>query len=216
MNEHRPTQRWIDVTRSISPGMPVWPGDPPVEERPVARMADGAPSNVTRFLLGSHTGTHVDPPLHMEPGGAPADALDPEVLCGPCRLVDLSAATGPITAADLDTAHADGATRLLIRTRNSSLSADAFHEDFTALTPDAAEWLVRRGVALVGVDGPSVEAYGSEDFAVHHTLLRAGVVLVEGLCLRHAPPGAYEMVCAPLKWVGSDGAPARVFLKPAA
>ena len=209
----KPGIRWIDVTRTIAPGMPVWPGDPPVEEQPIARLADGSPSNVTRFLLGSHTGTHVDPPIHMEPDGATADTLDLEVLCGPCRLLDVSDAAGHITASDLEAAGAAGASRLLIRTRNAARPDDLFHEDFTALSLDAAEWLVRNGVRLVGVDGPSVEAFGTEDFAVHHALLRAGVIVVEGLLLRGVEPGRYEMACAPLKWRDSDGVPARVLLR---
>jgi arylformamidase len=46
----------------------------------------------------------------------------------------------------------------------------------------------------------------------HETLLRAGVIAVEGLDLRGIEPGAYMLVCLPLKLVGSDGAPARAIL----
>lgn len=208
-----PQTRWLDVTRVIAPAMPVWPGDPPVEEEPLGRIAEGSGSNVTRFLLGSHTGTHIDPPLHTEPGGRSADLLDLDTLCGPCFLLNLSAASGHIAAADLVAAGAAGSRRILIRTRNSDRDADVFHEDFTALTLDAAEWLVANGVRLVGVDGPSVEAFGSEGLPVHHTILGAGIVAVEGLDLCNVPAGPYEMVCAPLKWRGADGAPARVLLR---
>jgi len=66
---------------------------------------------------------------------------------------------------------------------------------------------LERGVRLVGIDYLSIGDEGA-----HHVLLEAGVVPIEGLDLRSVDPGDYQLVCAPLKLVGSDGAPARVFL----
>jgi len=213
MSEPIRAEGWRDVTRTVAPGMPVWPGDPQVEEQAVARIAEGSASNVTLFRLSSHTGTHVDPPKHFLDGGGGVDALDLDALCGPCRVVDVSGARGHITAEDLSELTEACEPRILLRTANSSRPADVFHEDYTALTPDAAEWLVRAGVRLVGVDGPSVEGFEGEGFPVHHTLLGAGVVLVEGLDLEGVKPGPYELVCAPVKWKDADGAPARVLLR---
>ena len=67
---------------------------------------------------------------------------------------------------------------------------------------------------LVGIDYLSIEPQGPEKagYPVHHTLLGAGVVIIEGLDLRGVAAGAYELVCAPIKIAGGDGAPARVFL----
>jgi arylformamidase len=204
---------WKDVSRAMRAGMPVWPGDPPVAVRPVARIGeDGASSNVSLWSFSSHAGTHVDPPLHFVPGAPGADALDLGVLCGPCRVMDLSSEDGHITARLLEGGAGDD-ERILLKTRNSARPRDAFHEDFTAITPDAARWLVDHGVRLIGTDGPSIEAFGSEDFAVHHTLLENAVVVVEGLALADVAPGRYEMICAPLKWKDADGAPARVLLR---
>jgi len=86
-----------------------------------------------------------------------------------------------------------------------------FIEDFVALTADAAQWVVERGVRLVGVDYLSVEGFGG-DGSVHRALLGAGVIVVEGLDLSDAPPGDYTLHCLPLKLVGSEGAPARAIL----
>ncbi len=203
----------IDITRPIYPGMPVWPGDPPVVEEPVSRIADGDSSNVTRFMLGSHTGTHIDAPWHFESGGATVESLPLEILCGDCRVVDLSDIRGLIAADDLSSGKFGPSRRLLIRTRNSLAVPDVFHKDFVALSPDAADWIVGQGICLLGIDGPSVEEYGSSAFPVHHALLRAGVVIVEGLDLSGVTAGDYHLFCAPLKWSGADGAPVRVFLK---
>jgi arylformamidase len=204
---------WIDITRPIYPGMPVWPGDPPIVEEPVSRIADGDSSNVTRFLLGSHTGTHIDAPRHFEPSGACIDALNPDALMGPCLVLDLASGQEHIARADLERIVNVPVERLLIRTRNSFAEPTVFHKDFVALLPDAAGWIVEQGIRLIGVDGPSVEEYGSSDFPVHHALLRAGVVIVEVLDLSRVAAGDYDLFCAPLKWAGADGAPARAFLR---
>ena len=103
--------------------------------------------------------------------------------------------------------------RLLFKTSNGRLWDDAeFHRDFIALAPDAARALAERGLRLVGIDYLSIERYGPERYEVHETLLASGVVILEGLDLRQAPPGEYFLVCAPLNVVGAEGAPARVFL----
>jgi len=86
-----------------------------------------------------------------------------------------------------------------------------FDEDFVAITEDGARWLVARGVRLVGVDSLSVGPY-ADTVPTHQILLRAGVVVVEGLDLSGVGPGVYQLVCLPLKIVGADGAPARAIL----
>ena len=75
----------------------------------------------------------------------------------------------------------------------------------------AAEWLVRRGIKLVGVDYLSVAPW-KESVPTHTILLKAGIVVVEGLNLTGVKAGTYEFICLPLKLVGSDGAPARAVL----
>jgi arylformamidase len=108
-----------------------------------------------------------------------------------------------------------GTERLLCRTGNSeqwSRGRVEFPEDYVAVTPDGARWLVDRGIRLVGVDFLSVERDGPPDFPVHRTLLGGGVVVVEGLDLSAVDPGPYTLVCAPLKVLGGDGAPARALL----
>ena len=84
--------------------------------------------------------------------------------------------------------------------------------DFVALAPDAAAWLLDHGIRLVGIDGPSIEAYDAPGDPVHRALLAAGVIIVENLALAGVAPGAYELTCLPLRIAGCDGAPARVVL----
>jgi arylformamidase len=188
----------IDVSVPVRPGMITYPGDPEVRLERVSSIGDGDVVNLSRLDLGVHSGTHVDAPLHFVDGGASVETLPLDVLVGPCVVVD-----------GLDTAAVPpGAERVLFKTTNSRLWERAeFSEDFVALDAAAARELVERGVRLVGIDYLSI---GDEE--AHRVLLGAGVVAVEGLDLREVEPGEYRLVCAPLRLVGAEGAPARVLL----
>jgi len=201
---------FIDITLPISERVPVWPGDPPVE---ITRPDRELPA-IVRLSMGNHAGTHVDAPAHFFPGRATVDALPLEVMIGPAWVVHLPG-TAAITAAMLANAGIPhGAPRLLIRTDNSDRAAmiTAFDPDYVALTSDAADWLLARGIRLLGIDGPSVDLFTASDSPVHRALLAAGAIIIERLALSGVEPGAYELVCLPLPITQCDGAPARVIL----
>lgn len=204
---------FYDVSVPLRPGMPTYAGEPGPQLEHLKQISRGDSANVTALSLGSHTGTHVDAPQHFLDGRSTVEAMPLEALVGPAQVIEL---TEPrhITAADLEAASIpSGTTRLLLKTPNSRFwDDDEFHADFVGLTGDAAEWLVARGFVLVGIDYLSIERFRSPDHEVHKILLEANAVIVEGLDLRAVPPGEYTMACAPLKVVGADGAPARVFL----
>lgn len=212
MNRRR---RIHDLTLPITPGLTPWPGDPsPVVSR-VRSIAAGDSCNVSRLDVGVHCGTHVDAPCHFIEGAPAVEAMPLDILTGPAGVVVLEEAAA-IDAPDLEALDLPpGLERVLIRTRNSGLwetSSHAFRTDYVALTAAAARWLVERGIRLVGVDYLSVERFREPGHPVHMILLGAGVVVVEGLDLRGIAAGSYELVCLPLKIVGSDGAPTRVIL----
>lgn len=203
-----------DISVPISPSLPTWPGDhSPVQIEPVARIAQGGRANVSRITLGTHTGTHVDPPIHFIANGKAVDQLDLEVLIGPALVTDMRGRSA-ITVADLEAAVPPGVERLLFKTDNSRLWAmeGGFTPDYVALTAQAAHWLVVRGLRLVGTDHLSVQRYGDPHPGAHNTLLGAGVVIVEGLNLLNVQPGLYQLICLPLKIAQGDGAPARAVL----
>ena len=66
-----------DISLPVSPTMLTWPGDPPVQVTPAARIAGGDVANVSELRLGSHTGTHVDPPFHFIDGAAASGGVGP-------------------------------------------------------------------------------------------------------------------------------------------
>lgn len=209
----------IDISLPLGPDLIVWPGNPRVELIPLKRLSAGQDADVSELRMGTHAGTHLDPPSHMIPGGPTSESIDLDVLVGPALVVDLSAAETEIRVEHLATLVPHGTTRLLMRTRNSALwdSADSlFPSSYVALSTGAAEWLVRSSVQLVGIDFLSIEAPGASGRPVHRTLLAGGVAILEGVDLRAARPGPYRLVCLPLRLVGADGAPARAVLFPSA
>jgi len=212
------SMRVHDVTLTLRPGMPTWPGEDGPRVEPLKRMARGDSSNVSVVTFGDHTGTHVDPPVHFLEGGATIDQLPLEPLVGRCRVVGYGD-DDHISGHWLDGAGIGmGTERVLFKTRNSERWRDPtapFDKEFIALDETAAHWLVRAGVKLVGVDYLSVEPFGSGKLGhpVHVALLRAGVVIVEGLDLHDVAPGDYELFCGPLKIAGGTGSPARVLLR---
>ena len=198
----------IDVTLPVTERLPIWPGDPPVVVLPMA----AALPRVSQLSMSVHAGTHVDAPAHFFGAGAGVDELPLDVLIGPAWVAHFLE-QGPLTASMLaGAAIPAGTIRLLIRSSNSDRIVDAFHPDFVALAPDAAAWLLDRGIRLVGIDGPSIEAYDAPGDPVHRVLLGAGVIIVENLALAGIVPGPYELICLPLPIAGGDGAPARVVL----
>jgi arylformamidase len=205
--------RIFDVTLPIRHGMPVYEEDPEVSITPWCSTQKGALANVSRLSMGSHTGTHVDAPAHLWDGTPGVDQLALDVLIGPARVCDLTAHE-QIDAASLRGVDLRTRPRILFKTRNSERWCEGrFHRDFAALTPDAARQLVGAGCRLVGVDGLSVDPFGSSDLTAHRILVEAGVIILEGLDLSAVPPGEYELICLPLKLQGGDGAPARVVLQ---
>jgi len=205
--------RIYDVTVGISPQLPVWPGDPPVQLERMEAIASGANANVSRLACGVHTGTHVDAPLHFIDGAPGVESLPLKLLTGRAYVVNLPSAK-VIDEATLEAAGLPPRTRrVLFRTHNSELwsKEKAFQTNFVAVDVSGARWLVKKGVQLVGVDYLSVAPYGQSK-ETHRVLLEAGVVVIEGLDLSGVTHGRYSLYCLPLKLMGSDGAPARVIL----
>jgi arylformamidase len=206
--------RIYDITVGISPDLPVWPGDPPVRLERVQSLQAGAEANVSRLAAGVHVGTHVDAPLHFVPDGRSVEAIALKRLIGRAYVVNLGKAS-VIDARTLEKAGIPPRTkRLLFRTQNSSFWGSRepkFRKDFVAVDASGAQWLVRKGVHLVGVDYLSVAPF-EDGTPTHRILLEAGVVILEGLDLREVRQGRYTLYCLPLKLIGSEGAPARAIL----
>lgn len=205
---------WRDISTPIRDDMPVYPGDPTVRITRALAMARGDAADVTRIDMPAHAGTHVDAPAHVIPGATGVEGLDVDALIGGCHVgavaVDAGAdGIGPEHLRAL--ALPPDCRRVLLGVRGPGV-ADPPH-DAPGVTADGARWLVDAGVVLVGVDTMSV-APPDDALPTHRILLRAGVVILEGLDLRGVSDGEYTLVCLPLLVPGADGAPARAVLGP--
>jgi len=198
----------FDVSVSIYNGMPAFPGDPvPDIKRMLMKPIDSA--NVSLMCMGTHTGTHVDPPFHFIEEGYTVDRIPLDHLYGPAEVMDLTHVKEAITGHDLESAWSD---ILLLKTKNSGLWAHGeFRKDYVYLDESAAEWAAANRINTLGIDYLSVGSFhhGEE---VHRRLLGGGVTVIEGLDLREVGAGRYTLACLPLKIKDGDGAPARAFL----
>lgn len=203
-----------DISLPITSHLPIWPGDPPFERKYISEIAKGDHANTSCLEMCAHMGTHVDSPDHFLGNGHTVEKLPLNILCGRAYVVDLPD-IDLVTASALQNAEIPPRTRrILLKTRNSSLWAageNSFQTDFVGLSLDAAEYLVERCVKLVGIDYLSIAPY-KQSVPTHTALLKAGIVILEGLDLSAVTQGRYSLYCLPLKLVGLDGAPARAML----
>jgi arylformamidase len=196
--------------------MVTYPGNPRVMLEFTEQMERGDPATVSRLSLGVHTGTHVDAPAHFIRNASGVDLLPIEALIGVARVIDVPDAEA-VTAAHLAPYEIGAGERVLLRTRNSARcwNTDEFVADYSYVEADAAALLAERRVHMIGIDYLSI-GRGDSIVKVHHILLGAGIVILEGLDLSHVSAGWHDLVCLPLRLEGRDGAPARALMRPRA
>jgi arylformamidase len=178
--------RFYDVTRILTFGLYVYPGDP---EFTLTSLRSGDPY-ISALSLGTHTGTHIDAPAHYFSGAMGVDQLPLEKLFTIVELISFGRLVSGTTPA--------------ILFRSGYCEGDA---TYPQLSEEEATALVRIGMQVVGCDAPSI---GND--AVHRILLAAGVMVIEMLDFTDVADGVYRMVALPLKIAGADASPARVVL----
>jgi arylformamidase len=195
--------------------MPHWPDNPPVRIERMLDMDQGAVCNVSTISMGSHTGTHMDAPLHFVRGGIGLDRMPLEATMGPARVIEIKDRTS-IKLRHLAPHKLRRGERLLLKTSNSSRcwKTDEFVKEFVYISGEAAAHIAESGVMTVGVDYLSVGGFFHDGVETHQHLLGAGIWIIEGLNLSKIKPGKYDLLCLPLKILNGDGAPARALLRP--
>lgn len=207
---------WIDVSVTLHGGMAHWPDNPPVRIERMLDIEHGDVANVSKISMGSHTGTHMDAPLHFIRDGKGLDEMPFGATMGRARVIEIHDPV-PVKPDELRPHDIREGERVLFKTRNSRrnwAADDAFDEDFVFVSQEAARYLADRGVRTVGVDYLSVGGFHEDGEETHGALLGAGIWVIEGLDLSEVGPGEYELICLPIKVERSDGAPARAILRP--
>ena len=205
----------IDISVRLVPGMPVWPDGAGISVRRSRSFATGDGVNVSRIDMDVHCGTHVESSLHFIDGGAALETVPLDAFVGQAFVAHLGNAE-VIDAAVLEQAAIpEGTRRLLLRTRNSPYwraARQTFRRDYAALSADGAAWVVKRGIGLIGIDYLSIQRF-DDGPDTHRILMRAGVVILEGINLEDVAAGGYRLVCLPI-WLGdTEAAPARAILE---
>jgi arylformamidase len=200
--------RTYDISLPLEPKLAGWPGDTPFQLQWTCRKSGGAAVNLSEVRLSVHSGTHCDAPFHFADDGNTIEKLALEPFFGRAQVVDVRgrALIRPEDLGEID------APRVLLRT-DSWADFTRFPETIPVMAPDLPAWLADRGVILIGVDVPSVDALDSKDLPNHYALGLANIVILESVTLVNVPAGIYELCALPLKIVGADGAPVRALLR---
>lgn len=205
-------KRLIDISQTLRPALPVWPGDTAFALEPVWTIEPGCPVNVSRLTLSTHSGTHADAPLHYDPEGKAIATVDPALYVGECHVFDVRGSGDCVRPADFDIGKAEGCERILFRTFDH-FPYDIWVSDYAAIAAETINILHGTGVKLVGMDGPSLDPETSKILEAHHAVKRAGMAILEGLVLDEVSEGRYELIAAPLKIEGADASPVRALLR---
>ena len=204
----------IDISVPISHKLPLWPNSSGLCLTRVAKIGKKSVVNETHIEMNAHIGTHIDAPLHFISKGVSIDKSPLDLFIGPAFVANLDKVK-EITAEDLENISLPkNVKRILFKTSNSILwekKVKKFKPDYVGLTVDAASWLVKRGIKLVGMDYLSIAKF-SEAVAVHKILLGNNVYIIESLNLTGVKPGIYKLICLPLKITNAEAAPTRAVL----
>jgi arylformamidase len=208
------TSEWVDISVPLRSGMVHWPSDPPVRIERVLDLGRGDSHNVSEISLGSHSGTHMDAPLHFIKNGASISEMPLDIAVGSARVLEIRD-TESIKPEELSRYHVRRGERILFKTLNSTNAwrTDEFMKDFVFLSDESAHFLAERKVRLVGIDYLSVGSFRRGGRRAHQALLKAGVWILEGLDLSRVSPGRCQLICLPLRIDHGDGAPARAIVR---
>ena len=202
-----------DITLTISESTITWPRDPKVSIQKTRLISKGNSCNVSELKFGSHCGTHIDAQYHFEENGIKIDQIPLDYLIGDVTVFNIKNKE-KIDLEDIKSLKLNNINRVIFKTINSTYwKLPEFKSDFVYLTKEAARYLVDSSIKLVGIDYLSIEKYGNKGADTHHTLLKNGIVVIEGLDLSEVEAGNYELIALPLKIKDCDGSPARVILR---
>lgn len=199
-----------DISMNINTAMPVYKNQP--ERKPVFKVTrDFAIDDVreSTIEMNLHTGTHIDAPLHMLEDGETIATLDLQRVMMKCKVLDVTGIADRITQADLQNRDIQPGDFILLKTRNSGVKG--FDSGYVFLEKSGAAYLQARRISGVGIDALGIER-NQPDHETHKILIRAGIIILEGLRLDHVPAGEYLLIALPLKIEGGDAAPARAVL----
>ena len=204
--------RLRDISITLSPGTPEWPGDTPFACGWTSTLSSGSAVNLSSVTGSPHVGTHADAPLHVRDGWPGSHELPLEAFFGPALLIDLSEAKGEIPFEAIEPLLISGGPERLIVKTGCTIASGEFPDDWPTLSESCARSLLGLGLKLLCVDAPSVDQRDSKSLAVHKMLFSGNAFIIENLDLRRTPAGEYDIMAFPVKMMSLDAAPVRAVL----
>jgi kynurenine formamidase len=211
----------IDVSHTVEHGMVTYKGLPaPVicdwRSREESRaIYDGAEFQIGKIEMVANTGTYIDSPFHRYADGMDLSELPLESVANlDCVIVRVDAAHGPaVNTVPLTARDVAGKAVLFNTGWDRYWRTDAYFEGHPHLTESAAEWLVKSGAALVGIDSMNIDSTASGARPVHTILLGREIPIVEHLRgLAGAPHRGGRFTAVPVKVKGCGTFPVRAFV----
>lgn len=212
-----PIPQYIDISIPVDSKTPVFPGDPgPEVSWPCFSHTNGDDLNLGVYKGGLHVGTHVDAPWHYIQGGDTLEKMSLDYWIGECYVLDIADGPSIITGDLLASRSWPRETRRLLLRTGNSLSRyweRGWTDKYCYLDATAAEYLVQKKIVTLGFDYVTVEGIEAREFPTHKRLLGAKIAILEGLNLERVREGTYELIAAPVKLAGVDGAWCRALLR---
>ena len=204
--------RLVDLSLDICDRTPTFWPDPKTAVIPHLRI-ENLKYNITQLVMSTHLGTHLDAPFHFFDDGRTVDQLDLSKGFGPAHVLDFTnkCPDGTITREDLQQ-HVERigeGARIIIKTGwDKQFPDDRYFAEGPGVSPDACNYLVEQKAACLALDMPTVLAADYVD--VHRALLRAEVLIIEGLANLDTLENDHVLLVAlPLRIKGRDGSPIR-------
>ncbi|MDI1494803.1 MAG: cyclase [Cenarchaeum symbiont of Oopsacas minuta] len=206
----------VDLTMTVSPNMEAFPGSPLPQFVKWAHI-DQDGYNMELVFMSSHTGTHMDAPIHFNKNGASIDTVPLSRLICNASLIRVKLKTnGTITKSDI-TAFESKYDKLVpgqavvFATRwSDQIKRRGYFERNPGISYNAAAYLILRKIGIVGIDSPSIDAGNAHSYPAHNSLCKAGIPIVENLInLGRIPKQNFTLVVMPMKLRGATGSPTR-------
>jgi arylformamidase len=218
------TEKVIYLSFPLRSDAPTPPAIPPIELSPFLTIKDDG-ANVTRMSMTSHTGSHLDTPNHVIPGGLTLTELEPsDFIFDRPAVIDLPLADAEVVLpAHLEpfVKHSRNADFLLFRFGYAGVRREdkqRFSEKSPGFGVESARFLREQFPAMrgMGMDVPSLSCieYLDDTMAAHHELLGGEgrrFIVVEDMNLEHDLDGLEKVIVSPLLVEGIDGGPVTVF-----
>jgi arylformamidase len=209
---------WIDITVTLKPDMNYLSLDPvPPKIFRISDVNRGDKVTMSKLEIISHTGTHVDTPLHFIPGGSTITDMPLDATVGPARVIEIKHPK-LVTVEELEPYNIKEGERILLKTRNSPVTYESptFVEDYVYISNEAAKYLASKKIRMVGLDNITIGDFRNEEsvVATHRALLEKGIYIIEAVALAGVEPGEYELIFLPIKLLDGDACPGRAILRP--